>query len=52
MKSRKHFIIPAAIAIIITGSLFSTSKLENIRIVDITQLIALGIIIGVLLTNL
>jgi len=52
MDNRKRIIIPLALMIIIGSFLISNSELENTRLVDIAQLIAFGMLLGVLIGNL
>ena len=52
MTNRKRIIIPIAIMVIIGSSLLSNNKLENARLVDIVQLITLGMLLGILIVNL
>jgi hypothetical protein len=52
MKNRKRIIIPIAVMVIIGGSIISKNELENARLIDIVQLIVLGMSLGVLIANL
>jgi hypothetical protein len=52
MNKRKRILIPLVLMIIIGGFLISNSELENTRLLDIAQLVVLGMLLGVLLTNL
>jgi hypothetical protein len=52
MKNRKRIIIPIAVMLIIGGSLTSNNELENARLIDIVQLIVIGMLLGILIANL
>lgn len=52
MKNRKRIIIPIVFLAVIGSSLISNNELKNVRPVDIAQLIAFGILLGVLIVNL
>jgi len=52
MKKNMRLIIPIVFIIIIGSSFITNSKLENIRLVDIVQLVVIGIFIGLLIANL
>jgi len=52
MKNKRNITIPVVLMIVIISSLITSSRLENIRTVDILQLLALGALIGILIVNL
>lgn len=52
MKSKRNITIPIILMIVVISSLITGSRLENIRIVDILQLLALGTLLGILIANL
>ena len=52
MNNRKRIIIPSALIIVLVSSLLSNNTLKNTRLVDIAQLVAMGVLLGVLIANL
>jgi len=52
MKSKRNITIPVVLMIVIISSLITSSRLENVRAVDILQLLALGTLFGILIVNL
>ena len=52
MNNRKRIVIPLVLVIILVTSLLSNNTLENTRLIDMVQLVALGVLLGVLIANL
>lgn len=52
MNNRKRIIIPIAVMVIIGSSLISNNELENARLIDMAQLVVIGMLLGVLIANL
>lgn len=52
MSNRKRIVIPIVFMLLIGSSLLSNNTLENARPVDMVQLVALGVLLGILIANL
>jgi hypothetical protein len=52
MNNRKRIIIPIILLVIIGSSLLSNNELGSARLIDIVQLVATGILLGILIVNL
>jgi len=52
MNNRKRIVIPIAIIVILGSSLLLHNELENARLVDMVQLVAIGVLLGILIANL
>ncbi len=52
MDNKKQIIIPLVLMIIIASSFISNSTLENVRAVDIVQLVVFGALLGIMVTGI
>jgi len=52
MNNRKRIVIPIAIIVILGSSLLLHNELENARLIDMVQLVAIGVLLGILIANL
>jgi len=52
MKNRKQLVIPLILMIIIGSSMTSNSNFASTRNIDIVQLIAFGMLLGIFIANL
>ncbi|MEQ9425166.1 MAG: hypothetical protein RJQ09_12155 [Cyclobacteriaceae bacterium] len=52
MRKNKKVTVPLIMMMVISGSLASNSELQNVRTIDILQLVVLGMTIGALVSGI